>query len=259
MARTYLEKCINFKNVKIMNKSFKLILCVSLIGALTQSCNKGGPWGIRGTGTNVTETKDITGFDKLDLSIDADIFYTQDSIYKVEISAQQNILAVLKTEVNRSTLSFDYRRNVWDHNKVKITIHSPNLNELNISGSGDITVQNSLTAQTLDLNISGSGNVYLPSLTAQTLKATISGNGDVKISGGSLTSESFHVSGSGTIDAENIQTESCTLKVSGSGDITVNVTESLDVHISGSGDVRYRGKPSVTSDISGSGRLIHLD
>lgn len=239
-------------------KTSKLIIILSILGVFTQSCHKGGPWGIKGKGENVTETKKLIGFDKIRLSIDADIYYTQDSVYKVEISAQQNILAVMKAEVINNTLRFDFRRNVWDHNKIKITIHSPDLEELSISGSGDITAENNLNLENLDLSISGSGTVYLPSLTAKSLKATISGSGDVKVSGGKLNTETFIVSGSGDIDAEHVIATNCIIKISGYGDVTVNVTETLDVSISGSGDVSYRGNPDVESDISGSGNLIHL-
>ncbi len=242
-----------------MNKALKLILVITLISFFSQSCRKGGPFGIKGKGENVTEIKNLTGFDKIHLSIDADIYYTQDSVYKVEITAQQNILAVLKVEVQNNTLTFDYKRNVWDHKKVKITVHSPNMNELSISGSGDIIAQNLLTTNTLELSISGSGNVNIPALNAKSLKATTSGTGDVKISGGSVTGETLNISGTGNIDNEKLQTESATVKISGLGNVTVNVTETLDVNISGSGDVRYKGKPTVKSSISGTGKLVHLD
>ena len=240
-------------------KTIQLILAISLLSIFSQSCRKGGPWGIKGKGPNVTETKELEGFDKIHLSMDADIYYTQDSVYKVEISAQQNILAVLKTEVKNHALQFDFRRNVWGHSKIKITVHTPDLNDISISGSGDITAQNTLNTNALELSISGSGNINLPSVNAKNLKVTISGSGDVKISGGSLISETFKISGSGDIDAEGIMAENSTITISGSGDAKVYVTESLDVRISGSGDVHYKGNPSIDSDISGSGKLTRLD
>ena len=239
-------------------KTLKLILCFSLLALTFQSCRKGGPWGIKGKGDNVTENRTVSGFDKIHLSMDADIFYTQDSVFKVEVSAQPNILTVLEVEVENHTLKFDFKRNVWEHNKVKITIHSPNLKGLSISGSGDITVQNEITTNEMDLSISGSGNIYFPSLTATNLVAMISGTGDINISGGSLSSQSLTISGSGKIDAEDNVAQSCVAKVSGSGDIIIHVVESLKATISGSGNISYKGSPSLDTDISGSGRLIQL-
>lgn len=240
-------------------KKIKFTLVVAILSLFIQSCHKGGPWGVRGEGSNVTETRTLDGFDKIHLSIDADVYYTQDSIYKVEISAQQNILAILKSEVKNGTLSFDYRRNMGRHNKVKITVHSPEISELSISGSGDIAVQNSIKATRMECSISGSGNILFPSLSGQTLKATISGSGDLKISGGSMSSETFNISGSGNMDTEYLPCESAVATISGSGDISLNASEDLKATISGHGDIRYKGKPVINSSISGTGRLIHIE
>lgn len=240
-----------------MNTS-KLILILAIIIAVVPACRKGGPWGIKGKGENMTETRSITGFDQIDLSIDADIYYTQDSIYKVEITAQQNILAVLETKVTNGTLSFDYKRNVWDHNTVKITIHAPKVREIELSGSGNFNFQNEITATDLDINITGSGEVYFPKLTAQNVELRISGSGSVKIADGAVKNENVDISGSGSIDAVALVAENAVLSISGSGDMKVNVTENLDVSISGSGSVEYKGNPRVTKSISGSGKLNRI-
>ncbi|WP_317896761.1 head GIN domain-containing protein [Aurantibacillus circumpalustris] len=240
-------------------KTLKLISSLVILSIFFQSCQKGGPWGIMGKGDNITETKDIGEFDRVHLSIDADVFYTQDSVYKVEVSAQSNILAVLSTEVKSGVLTFDFKRNVWDHEKIKITVHSPRINEINISGSGNVTTQNAITTNDLELSISGSGSVYIASLNAVSLKADISGSGDVTIYSGSLISQNLSLSGFGKIDAENIMAKICTADISGSGDITVNVSDNLNATISGSGNISYKGNPTLEVDISGSGKLVKIN
>jgi hypothetical protein len=241
-------------------KSIKLILSVVLISVLSQSCyKKGGPWGMKGKGENIKESREVSGFNRIDLSIDAEISYTQDSVYKLEISAQPNILKILTTEVKNSELRMDLKRNVWDHNTIKIIIHSPGITSFVISGSGNIKVQNAIATDQLDLTISGSGDISIPSLTAGRVTAKISGSGNVQISGGNVTSENFTVSGSGDLDTERLLASGNISKVSGSGNMILNVTESLDVTISGSGSIRYKGRPAISSQITGSGKLIHLD
>lgn len=241
-------------------KSAQLILAVTIFGILSQSCYKrGGPWGMKGSGDNIKESRDVSGFDRIDLSVDADISYTQDSVYKLEISAQPNILRILSTEVKGSELQLDFKRKVWDHNKIKIIIHSPEISRFEISGSGDIEVQNTIVTDNLHLDISGSGSISIPKITVKDLNARISGSGGLRISGGNVINEDFKISGSGDIDVENVVAMNNVSRISGSGDMILNVTESLDITISGSGDIRYRGKPAVNSDISGSGKLIHID
>jgi hypothetical protein len=240
-------------------KTTKLILFAIIVSVFSQSCKKGGPFGIRGKGSNITEIRNLSGFDRINLSIDDDVYYQQDSVYFVEISAQANIMAVLKCEVQGTELKFEYRRKVWDHNKVKITVHSPSLKAINLTGNGDITIQNSLNTETLDVNLSGSGSIYIPNLLSQNVTANLSGIGDFKIAGGVIKNETLIISGSGDIDALGAVAESALCKISGFGNIKVHVNESLNAVISGFGDISYKGKPSVISDISGVGKVISLD
>jgi hypothetical protein len=240
-------------------RSIKFVLSVTLISVVLTSCFQRDFWGIKGKGEDVTETRPDKGFDRISLSIDGDVYYTQDSIHKIEVVAQSNILKVLKTEVSGGELKITYIRNVWDHNKVKIYVHSPKMHGLKISGSGDIKGQNKISTDKLELSISGSGNISIPSITAEKLTAKISGSGDITVDGGVVTDESFNISGSGDINTEFLISQTNTSGISGSGNIVLQATESLDVTISGSGDVRYRGKPVTTVQISGSGKVRHID
>lgn len=240
-------------------KSNILALSVLFSSLITlQSCEKKNIIGITGKGGNKTETRAVSGFDRISLSTDADVNYTQDSIYFVEVTGQGNILAVLETRNEDGSLVIDFRKNVWKHNKLTITVHSPSIYGISISGSGDIHAQNSITTSNLKLQISGSGNISLPSLTASSLEAKVSGSGDIAINGGTVTSQNLSISGSGNMSLEGLSSSTCTCKISGSGDMIVYVNEDLDVSISGSGDVKYRGYPRINSNISGSGKLTRL-
>lgn len=225
---------------------------------LLYSCGKNNLWGITGKGSNVTETRDLRGFDRISLRTDGNISYTQDSIFFVEITGQKNILNVLNTQVENNTLVVDFKKNVWKHNKLKITIHCPAIYALSISGSGNIEVQNQINTTYMELTISGSGNIHLPALTATTLEARLSGSGNMDIDGGSVSSQNLSISGSGNMDMLNMTSTNCTCKISGSGDMLVKALETLDVSISGSGNVKYSGFPRINSQISGSGKLTRI-
>jgi hypothetical protein len=240
-------------------KTRHLLFVLTILSLSFLSCRKGGPWGIRGKGATVTETRDLENFDKIQLSVEADLFYIQDSVYRVEITAQPNILAVLRAEVSGGTLKFDYRRNVWDHKDVKITVRSPEIRRLSISGSGDIEANGTITAERLELNISGSGDIDIFRVQAEQLKVSVSGSGDIHLAGGTVEEETFTLSGSGEVEADHLVSERAEASVSGSGKISLQAKERLEVTISGSGDIRYRGNPRITSRISGSGKLISLD
>ncbi len=223
------------------------------------SCRKGSMWGVRGEGDNITENRTVSGISAINLSVDANITYVQDSVYSLEVSGQKNILAILDTRVEGGELRLDFKRNVWDHNRLNLIVHSPQMNKINISGSGNVEVSNRINGSHLDLQISGSGNITVPTVSLQSIDVKMSGSGSINVRSGVCSSEYFSISGSGEMNCEFVNATNATAKISGSGNIVLSASGTLNVDISGSGSVKYRGSPAVTSNISGSGKLIHLN
>jgi hypothetical protein len=239
-------------------KSMKTILPIALLFLVLTGCGKGLFGSIVGKGDNVTEIRELTGFNKIKLAMDGDVIYVQDSAYYVEITAQENVLDVLTTEISAGELKIDFRKWVRKHKDITIVVHCPDMRGMTISGSGNIDAQQAINTNDMDLRISGSGNISLYALVTQELDASISGSGNITIGGGSANNEKATISGSGNIDALDLQANNCNAKISGSGSITVKVVQQLDATISGSGDIRYAGQPIVNTHISGSGSVIHL-
>ncbi len=241
-------------------KSIKFTSGIIILAAIfSQSCHKGGMWGIRGKGVSETETRYVTGFNAIDLSIDGHVEYVQDSVYLLTVTGQENIRAILETKVEGGVLKLGYKRNVWSYNELHFVIHSPEMVKITMSGSGYVNVKNHINGTHLALNISGSGNITVPTVSLQNLTSKISGSGNIQVNGGSCTNQDINISGSGDINSEWVNTINGVTKVSGSGHIIINASQKLDVNISGSGNVKYKGNPTISKHISGSGRLIRID
>lgn len=226
--------------------------------ASTTSCKKTIFNSIVGKGGTVTETRQLTDFNKISLDIDANVIYTQDASYYVEISGQQNVLDVLTTEISAGELRIDFSKWVRKHSNITIIIHSPEIRGFVVSGSGNIESNGTITTSNMDLKISGSGNIVLNTLNTEELEASISGSGNIEVAAGTVDNEKATISGSGDIEMEDLVANNSYCKISGSGSITVWVLEQLDATISGSGDIRYKGTPIVNTHISGSGDVIHI-
>ncbi len=239
-------------------KTLKFALLITAITFLTQSCYKRESWGVKGKGDVVSETRDLGGFSRINLSCSAEVTYTQDSLYSVQVSAQSNILKMLKIEVINDELVIDLEGNVWDHKPIKMIVHSPRMKGMTVSGSGNITSESQIKTEDLALKVSGSGNIILFTLNATGIDAKVSGSGNVQVNSGKVTNSVYGVSGSGNIQSDYLQSNTNTTNVSGSGNISLYVTESLNVTISGSGNVSYRGTPIVNANVSGSGKLTHI-
>jgi len=242
------------KQLKLMKKNM-LTLIFAVVFIALQSCHK-----ISGNGPTISRTYNLTDFTSVYAGLDGDVYYTQDSIYKVEIHAQANIMDMIDAHISNGELQLAYEKykNVGRHDRVAVYISAPFLNGMGINGSGNLYALQPVRCNNMNLRVNGSGNVNIMQFTGTTLSANISGSGNITVSGGNVNSEDLRISGSGTLDLLNITANSVTTTTSGSGSTTVYAADALNVHISGSGNVYYSGNPSVNSSISGSGKVRHL-
>ena len=191
---------------------------------------------VSGSGHVVTETREVSGFTRIDLAGSGEVTIEQGDAESLTIEADDNVLARLTSEVSDSTLKLD--------KKPGITINTRN------------PVRYRVTVKDLTgVSVSGAGTVPAQGMTLQTLAVEISGSGIVDLSG-SAVEQDIDVSGSGRYEAAGLPSEKVTADISGSGQISVAVSRELTVDISGSGTVTYSGDPRVDQSISGSGRLI---
>jgi hypothetical protein len=245
------------------------------------------------------ETKTVDTFNKVAFRTPGKLYLKQGSPQKVEIEGSAEILSKINVEVEGSRLVVDmqskwYNWN-WDNDeKIKVYVTVENIEDISVSGSGDVITETKLTTASLDLKVSGSGNLIAEIDVNGGVNADVSGSGEIELKGKCKTLEShvsgsgrvelntsvannafFSVSGSGKIQASgtasavktnisgsgrvlaaNLETNKCEVRISGSGSVEINVKEALDAHISGSGSVSYKGEPShVNTDASGSGHV----
>jgi hypothetical protein len=231
------------------------ILLLSGILCLATACEK-----VIGDGPVMTERRNLSNYNGVDLRCAADVSFEQAPEFKLEVSAQQNILDILITELqnNKLVVRFKNDKRVKKHEPIIVKVTGPDLNSLRISGSGNIQTLNDITTQGLDLDVSGSGNIRMGSLTATAIDANISGSGNIGINSGATQSQRLKISGSGNINLLGVPAKSVSTTTSGSGEMRVFASEMLNVTISGSGSVYYFGAPSVNASISGSGAVRKL-
>jgi hypothetical protein len=222
----------------------------------TPSCKK-----VVGEGQVQTETRNITGFSGVSASIGGKINYKIDPEYKVEITAQPNILDVIETSKINGHLLIKVRNGVRikANEEITVNISAPTADYLHLSGSGDLVVTGNIIAANMDIGISGTGNITVSTVTVtDKIDAVISGSGNINVQAGTAPNEELRISGSGKLFLDGVFAEKAKTTISGSGDMQVNVSQTLDATISGSGSVYYRGHPLISTTISGSGRVKPL-
>jgi hypothetical protein len=190
-----------------------------------------------GSGQITSESRQVSGFSKVELSGSGELTIEQTGTESLTISAEENLLPKLTSEVSDDTLVLRSTSNakIIPTQPIKYSLTVKDLSGLAVSGSGSVTMSKLATAA-LSTNISGSGAV------------TASGTAD---------QQDLKISGSGRYQAEQLTSKTVKVDMSGSGVASVHASDALDLHMSGSGTLTYTGDPKqVTQQISGSGKVI---
>ena len=213
---------------------------------------------ITGQGDVVKEDITLDAFTGIDLGFHGDVILTQGSPQKVTIEGQKNIIDNIKQEIHNGTWNIHFDKNVRDSKNVTVHITIPSLDEVTVSGSGNVSATNKFTGiDNLDITVAGSGDVTL-AYEADVTDLTLAGSGQANLSGMSNTL-SIEIAGSGDVHAKDLVTNECEVQISGSGDATVHANKSLEAHIAGSGNVQYAGSATVNTQIAGSGHVNKIN
>jgi hypothetical protein len=240
-------------NKRTMKKSL-IVLVVAAILFIFPSCQK-----VTGRGPLVTETRPVSNFTGVSSEMSGKVNFSIAPTFKVEITAQQNILDVTRTNVTGGVLHIDFKNGVRvrEHEDLTINITAPAADYFRLSGSGNMDVNGDIVASNLQLILSGSGNINVQkAVIANKIDADISGSGNLNVINGSAINDDLKISGSGKIDLANVTAENGSIRITGSGDMRVALSKKLDATITGSGFVYYHGNPVITTKITGSGKLI---
>jgi hypothetical protein len=228
------ERSKSFRREVFMRSLLLVIAVVSSVLLLGYGSTQ-----TNGSGTIVSETRDVSGFTGIALETAGDIIITQGDSESLTIETDDNILPLLTSEVEDGVLVLSTEENasINPSDDIRYTITVTSLEGLEISGAGDVTGQD-LTLDALSVNVSGAGDIIL-SGTANNVSVTVSGSGDFQ--------------------ACNLQSGAVSLEISGQGDAVVNAADTLSVTVSGMGDVSYVGDPEVSQDVSGMGDVTQIE
>ena len=213
----------------------------------------------RGSRNVISQTREVSGFDSIEVSYPAEVSVSQGSAESVTVEADDNFLPGLKTEVRNNTLRIFYKvednKHVNPSKPVKITIVVKELKDVNFESAGKLALTG-IETDDLSVSVSGAGDLKLEKISARNLSVELSGAGSMTASG---TADDLRlvISGFGSYNGKEMHSKSADVNLSGAGSATVWVDDELDAQISGAGSVSYYGEPSVSKSVSGVGGVNH--
>lgn len=227
---------------------------IAIIGLC--SCES-GLFGEVGNGVSMTQEIEVGDFDRISIPSFVDVYYTQTSgEQSVTLTCDENLFKHYKIEVRDGKLVADCENFCRNKIDTYLTVCSTVLNEVKLSGSGDLYINEALTAEDIfTLEVNGSGDADIAGITARSVRTSLSGSGDVEIEKIEAESATFRSSGSGDLEVDNLTAESIKVATTGSGDCTLRCKDSgtLDIQISGSGDITVSGTARAIVNISTTG------
>lgn len=246
-----------------MSKRRILLIPVLLASVFIFSACQIFPWFsvVRGSGTRITESRDVSGFDAIQLDGAGRLVITQGPSESLEIRADDNLIGNLTSEVQENTLILGYRERSWRRTvlpsqPVVYTLTVTNLTELTLNGAGDLEIQ-SLETDSFELKINGAGNINIQNLSTGKLSVNLAGTASVSVNG-VAAEQAVTLGGAGDYQAGDLQTYDTFIEINGLGSGTVWASETLQVNINGGGSVSYYGSPNVSQEISGLGEVKNL-
>ncbi len=205
------------------------------------------------------EKRNIGTYTKLDVAGSFDVTLNANATQISIVAKYEEVISHVMTTVTNGTLKIymeeGYRPRKWGAINIEVPLKA--LDEVALTGSGDIKSLQTLKSENLIINLTGSGDIGLE-VEATNVKAKLIGSGDLKLKG---KTDNFkgEVAGSGDLSASGLKSANTKIKVNGSGDASVYASQAIFARVEGSGDIRYAGNPkSEDTKASGSGDITKM-
>ncbi|PID67994.1 MAG: DUF2807 domain-containing protein [Flavobacteriia bacterium] len=223
------------------------IILVALLTTISVQAQWFGNKRVKGNGQLRTIEKTVSAYDDIAVSGSFDVQLFKGKEGDLTISIEENLVEYLDISMSGETLSIGWEKGVnISHKKpIKVRVPVENVKALVLSGSGDISSDETLTFDDLKLVVTGSGDMNIP-LEAKALDIKVTGSGDVKVSG-SISKGNYVLTGSGSILSADCKAKDVYTKLSGSGTVKLCASKNLTAKLTGSGSILYVGKPFFVS------------
>jgi hypothetical protein len=263
---------------KIITNSYVMIFPAFFV-MLTSCISSQSFMPVKGNGTSVDKNFNLSDFHGIEVSGGFDVMLVQGNTEGVTLTAQENLFEYITVKVEQGTLKIYTEENITATNPLKARISLKSIDNLKVSGGGDVISETPVNASGLGIEISGGGD-FTAVINAAELNCHISGGGDAKIDGniknykidmsggGDLTLKSnekvadanIEVSGGGDTKAEmNVDKLKCSISGGGDATLTGQAAE-LEIDVNGGGDVNAGNLATITASIQASGGSdIHVN
>ena len=177
--------------------------------------------GVKGSGDMETRELDLEDFSAIKIGGAFDLEIGFGDQQSVKVTIDDNLWDLLEADVRGGELELDWKKSVRPSDECRIEIVVRSLDEMNISGAGDVRIHD---------------------FAGDRFRFKLSGAADLEMDG-EVDRLEIRVSGAGDIDTRDLRARDVEITISGAGSADVRATESIDAHVSGVGNIDIYGNP----------------
>lgn len=181
--------------------------------------------GVRGSGNLASDKRSVSGFTSIEAGGVFQIEVTAQKDFGVEVEADDNLLPMVRTEVDGSVLRIDTDKRFKSSNPIRLRISAPDIEKLDISGVANVTLDN-VRNSSLSIESSGASKIKVSGETARL---------------------NIDVGGATKVNTDDLKSVNAVIDASGASFVSVNVTGEIQSDVSGASRVVYSGTPTKVS------------
>ncbi|MBE9468797.1 MAG: DUF2807 domain-containing protein [Bacteroidetes bacterium] len=210
---------------------------------------------IKGDGQIITETRQVAGFAGIKIKNRIKVKYIQDSKQKLIVTADNNLMELIKTEVKDDTLNIYTSKNYSFNDTIIVEISSNKINFINLSQKSEFKGLNKISGDTITFNLNScsklNADINFTCLNCNAISKSI-----VNLSGNVETLKLKNNSKS-KFSANNLIVKKCFIEAKMHSKSEVNVSKELNVEAQGKSKIKYSGNPDLKGiDIKNGASLI---
>lgn len=216
-----------------------LLLMVTCAGLLS-SCDDGDDRRARGPAR--TETRDVTGFDAIDMRGAARLEITVGKPESLVLEGRAASIERVETSVRHNTLYIESKPRDWfmssNRRRITVKISVPRLDSLQVEGGNDVRLTG-FDGGDSRIQASGAAHIFAE---------------------GRLAELTVRMAGAGHGDFSRLIADQAKVTVEGVGSVIVHPKDTLDATMNGVGAILYTGTPrEVSTRMNGLGTIARKD
>ncbi|WP_417445023.1 head GIN domain-containing protein [Joostella sp.] len=220
-----------------------------LIAIFFTSCNFNFQNGVTGNGNVINQQREINqSFDAIKATEGINVFVAQGAEISIKVEADENIIDLIRTEVNNGALVIDTKEQIGRVSAKKVYVTLPEISELKSTSGGSITSIGTINSATISLDASSGSDIYVE-LQSKEVTVNTSSGAEIELYGVTNILKA-HASSGSDIKTEKLKAHLVEAHASSGADIDVNASDEIAIHKSSGGDVDYIGSPKRVEKVS---------